>query len=168
MTDVFNRTYSNRIAHSIGLCCQPEHWSCREVRAEVGLLTPARAIGGAPGGGSSDVLLRQRRTIMTDKTATKPARRFARMRAEQAATDPGSTAAKIADPLPRPESKIAMVTRLLERSEGSSLDEIVASTGWLPHTTRAALTGLKKKGHVIGKAKVDDVTRYSIAKAPAA
>ena len=105
---------------------------------------------------------------MTDKTATRPARRFARMPAEQAATDPGSTAAKIADPLPRPESKIAMVTRLLERAGGASLDEIVASTGWLPHTTRAALTGLKKKGHVISKAKVDDLTHYSIVKAPAA
>ena len=61
-----------------------------------------------------------------------------------------------------------MVTRLLERAGGASLDEIVASTGWLPHTTRAALTGLKKKGHVISKAKVDDVTHYSIVKAPAA
>ena len=105
---------------------------------------------------------------MTDKTATRPARRFARMPAEPAATDPESTAAKIADPLPRPESKIAMVTRLLERAEGASLDEIVASTGWLPHTTRAALTGLKKKGRVISKTKVDDVTRYSIAKVPTA
>ena len=99
---------------------------------------------------------------MTDKTATRPARRFARMPAEPAATDPESTAAKIADPLPRPESKIAMVTRLLERAEGASLDEIVAATGWLRHTTRAALTGLKKKGHLVSKAKVDDVTRFTI------
>ena len=105
---------------------------------------------------------------MTDKTATRLARRFARMPAEPAATDPGATAARIADPLPRPEGKIAMVTRLLERAEGASLDEIVASTGWLPHTTRAALTGLKKKGRVISKTKVDDVTRYTINKVPAA
>lgn len=105
---------------------------------------------------------------MTDKTATKPARRFARMPAEPAATDPATAVLKTVDPSPRPESKIAMVTRLLERGEGASLDEMVAATGWLPHTTRAALTGLKKKGHVIGKAKVDAVTRYNIVKAPAA
>ena len=105
---------------------------------------------------------------MTDKTATKPARRMARMPAELAATEPASAAPPVVDPSPRPESKISMITRLLERSEGASLDEMVAITGWLPHTTRAALTGLKKKGHVIGKAKVDDVTRYTITKAPAA
>ena len=101
---------------------------------------------------------------MTDKTA----RRFARMPAEPAVSDPASPAPKTVDLDSRPESKIAMVARLLEREGGASLDEIVAATGWLPHTTRAALTGLKKKGRVIGKAKVDDVTRYAIAKAPAA
>lgn len=105
---------------------------------------------------------------MTDKTATKPARRFARMPTEPATTDLLSAASESAAPSPRPESKIAMVTRLLECSEGASLDEMVAATGWLPHTTPAALTGLKKKGHVISKAKVAEVTRYSIAKAPAA
>ena len=114
------------------------------------------------------MLLRQRRTTITDKTATKPARRFARMPAEPAATDPVSTAAKIAEPLPRPESKIAMVTRLLERSEGATLDEMVEATGWLPHTTRAALTWVKKRGHAFSKVKVDDVTRYTINKVPAA
>lgn len=105
---------------------------------------------------------------MTDKTATKPARRMARMPAEPAATDPATAAPNTVEFTPRPESKIAKVTGLLERSDGASLDEMVAATGWLPHTTRAALTGLKKKGHVISKAKVDAVTRYSILKAPPA
>jgi hypothetical protein len=105
---------------------------------------------------------------MTNKTATRSARRFARTPEELAAVDPSPTAAKIVDPSPRPESKIALLIRLLERAEGASLDEMVAATGWLPHTTRAALTGLKKKGHVISKTKVDDVTRYSIIKVPAA
>ena len=26
---------------------------------------------------------------------------------------------------------------------------LTAATGWLPHTARAALTGLKKKGHAV-------------------
>jgi hypothetical protein len=30
---------------------------------------------------------------------------------------------------------------------------MVAATGWLPHTTRAALTGLKKKDHVLERSK---------------
>jgi hypothetical protein len=40
--------------------------------------------------------------------------------------------------------------------------EMVEATGWLPHTTRAALTGLRKKGHAIAKGKRGDVTCYSI------
>jgi hypothetical protein len=60
-------------------------------------------------------------------------------------------------------TKTAKVLELLRRSTGASLDELVAATGWLPHTTRAALTGLRKKGHSIAKEKVDGLTRYSIA-----
>jgi hypothetical protein len=37
---------------------------------------------------------------------------------------------------------------------------MIAATGWLPHTTRAALTGLRKQGFAIDKAKVEGVTRY--------
>lgn len=62
----------------------------------------------------------------------------------------------------RGPSKIGVVVALLERPDGATLAEMVESTGWLPHTTRAALTGLKKKGHVITKAKRGDVTCYHI------
>ena len=31
----------------------------------------------------------------------------------------------------------------------TTLDELVASTGWLPHTTRAALTGLRRRGYAV-------------------
>jgi hypothetical protein len=34
-------------------------------------------------------------------------------------------------------------------TEGALLDKIVAATGWLPHTVRAALTGLRKRGYAI-------------------
>jgi hypothetical protein len=64
-------------------------------------------------------------------------------------------------------SKISLVLDLLRRDQGASLDEMVEATGWLPHTTRAALTGLRKKGHVIAKQKVADVTRYAIEQAAA-
>jgi hypothetical protein len=29
------------------------------------------------------------------------------------------------------------------------LDALVEATGWLPHTTRAALTGLRKRGYAV-------------------
>jgi uncharacterized protein DUF3489 len=63
---------------------------------------------------------------------------------------------------PKPASKISIVIDLLEHDEGATLDEMVKATGWLPHTTRAAMTGLKKKGHTIEKSKPDDLTCYRI------
>ena len=50
---------------------------------------------------------------------------------------------------PRPTSKIAAVVGLLSRCGGATLAELIAATGWLPHTIRAALTGLRKRGYVL-------------------
>jgi hypothetical protein len=33
----------------------------------------------------------------------------------------------------------------MERVTGATVDDMVGATGWLPHTTRAALTGLRRK-----------------------
>lgn len=64
---------------------------------------------------------------------------------------------------PQPRvTKQSLLIDLLKRKGGASLDEIVSATGWLPHTSRAALTGLRKKGHEIAKGKVDGTTRYQI------
>jgi hypothetical protein len=60
-------------------------------------------------------------------------------------------------------SKASIVLDLLRRPEGAMLNELVDSTGWLPHTTRAALTGLRKKGHVIEKTKRENATYYRVA-----
>ena len=56
---------------------------------------------------------------------------------------------------PRGGTKIAQVIELLQRGDGATLDELVAATGWLPHTTRAALTGLRKRGYVVGIDRAD-------------
>ena len=68
-------------------------------------------------------------------------------------------------PTPRPPRKIDQVIILLKRDAGATLPELIEATGWLPHTTRAALTGLRKKGHVIGKTCRDGITVYAIANA---
>lgn len=62
---------------------------------------------------------------------------------ELAAESPSATAA------PRSGSEIAVVLELLQRPAGASIDELQAATQWLPHTIRAALTGLRKRGHVV-------------------
>ncbi len=50
---------------------------------------------------------------------------------------------------PRGGTKIAQVIEMLRRRDGATLAELVAATGWLPHTTRAALTGLRKRGYAV-------------------
>jgi hypothetical protein len=77
--------------------------------------------------------------------------------------DTGSAAVQSSKPIAKAASKISGVIVLLQRAEGATLAEIVAATGWQPHTTRAALTGLKKKGHSITRDKRDEVTCYRIA-----
>lgn len=60
-------------------------------------------------------------------------------------------------------SQISVVIGLLLRNDGASLDELITATGWLPHTTRAALTGLRKKGHGIERFPSEGITRWRIA-----
>ena len=50
---------------------------------------------------------------------------------------------------PRSGTKLAQVTKLLQRDDGATIDELIATTGWLAHTTRAALTGLRKRGYAV-------------------
>jgi hypothetical protein len=50
---------------------------------------------------------------------------------------------------PRRGTKIARVIKLLQGNDGVTLAELVANTGWLSHTARAALTGLRKRGYAV-------------------
>ncbi len=63
------------------------------------------------------------------------------------------------------QTKAALVLALLGRGGGATLTELVEATGWLPHTTRAALTGLRKKGRALDKSKRDGVTCYRLMEA---
>ena len=66
---------------------------------------------------------------------------------------------------PRAASKSAAIIALLARTEGATLPELIEATDWLPHTTRAALTGLRKKGHAITRGTRDGATCYRIVEA---
>lgn len=98
---------------------------------------------------------------MTQKTAIKSNRQFAQE--PQQATAGDDAVSTLAER--KRESKIDKVITLLKREQGATLAEMVQATGWQSHTTRAMLTGLKKKGHVVTKDKRDGVTCYRIAKA---
>lgn len=72
--------------------------------------------------------------------------------------------------LPRPGSKQALLLSLMLCQQGASLAEMMEATGWLPHTTRAALTGLRQRGCTIERfASADGSSTYRITNAtPAA
>jgi hypothetical protein len=76
------------------------------------------------------------------------------------ASDAGPSTAPVAK-----TSKAAAVLALLARADGATTPELIEATGWLPHTTRAALTGLRKKGHAIERGKRDGATCYRIVSA---
>ena len=67
---------------------------------------------------------------------------------------------------PRGGSKLARVIALLERDHGATIVELIAATGWLAHTTRAALTGLCKRGYAVAIDRSDD-KRGSFYRIPA-
>ena len=95
-------------------------------------------------------------TNQETRPAAKRPRKMARDPNPPAAPEPGSKA----------QTKTDLVLGLLSRGGGATLDQLVAATGWLPHTARAALTGLKKKGHTITSDKPQGAQRvYRIAAA---
>ena len=53
----------------------------------------------------------------------------------------------------RAGSKQAKIVELMKRAKGATLGELVEATDWLPHTTRAALTGLRKRGLTVERVK---------------
>jgi Protein of unknown function (DUF3489) len=66
--------------------------------------------------------------------------------------------------VPRDGSKLALVIEHLQRADGATLIDLTQATGWLPHTTRAALTGLRKRGYAVIRERIgagDSVYRIS-------
>lgn len=60
-------------------------------------------------------------------------------------------------------TKSAAVTKLLSRNKGATLAEIMAITHWQPHSTRAFLTGLRKKGvEIMRETRSSGETSYRI------
>jgi hypothetical protein len=71
----------------------------------------------------------------------------------------------------RAGSKQATIVKLMSRPKGATLDEMIEATEWLPHTTRAALTGLRKRGFALERIKDEakgSVYRIKSDRAPVA
>ena len=76
----------------------------------------------------------------------------------------------------RTPSKASIVEAMLTKALGATIADLNAATGWQPHSCRAFLTGLRKKGKVIERTKRKDGSncyrivrpRKAIADLPAA
>jgi Protein of unknown function (DUF3489) len=56
---------------------------------------------------------------------------------------------------PRDGSKLALLIDLLQRADGATIVDLTQATGWLAHTTRAAITGLRKRGYAVTRERSD-------------
>jgi len=69
-----------------------------------------------------------------------------------------------AEQQPPASTKRAQLISLLERPEGASVAEVGQRLGWLPHTVRAAITGLRKAGREVTRSKdANDKSVYRLA-----
>ncbi len=70
-----------------------------------------------------------------------------KQRSRRAEPKPSSSKAKgsMSPPAPRPGTKQALLIDLLKRKKGATIAEIVAVTGWQPHSVRGAISGALKK-----------------------
>ena len=65
---------------------------------------------------------------------------------------------------PPASTKRAKLIAMLERPDGASVAEIGQRLGWLPHTVRAAITGLRRAGRAATRSKdADDRSVYRLA-----
>jgi uncharacterized protein DUF3489 len=74
--------------------------------------------------------------------------------AESDRTAAGASASEsapaLATPLaPRAGTKLAKTIETLRATEGATIGELAQAMGWLPHTTYAVLTGLRKRGYAL-------------------
>ncbi len=102
-------------------------------------------------------------------TTIKNPRRMARPPEAGTESNPAENdvpAANLSPAAPKRVTKRDLVLELLRGEGGAPLSAIVEATGWLPHTVRAVLTGLRKKGHDVSRSKIDGETRYLVAAAP--
>lgn len=102
----------------------------------------------------------------TNSTAPKTSRLTTKSGAPRAAKSTRRARGHLPEPgtqtvvAARPATKRDQLAAMLFRDEGATLDQMIAATGWLPHTTRAALTGLRKAGYAIDSDKIDGVRTY--------
>lgn len=90
----------------------------------------------------------------TEASRARPKGRGTRESGSVPRSSPRGHAAKPAEF--RAGSKQALILSMLQKRGGASIADLVSATGWLPHTTRAALTGLRKRGYGLERSRSEE------------
>jgi hypothetical protein len=130
-----------------------------------GLRPRARARAAAVQRGASAAAATLPQTIV-DRSAPSTGSGAAGRAASQPPPKPKRAGAAGASDADRPpaSTKRAVLISMLERAEGASVVDIGQRLGWLPHTVRAAVTGLRHAGREVTRSKNEsDQTVYRLA-----
>ena len=93
-------------------------------------------------------------------TANHDPRRRTRRASDSGKRDAGRAGA-VTTAEARP-TKQAAILNLLRRAKGASIADLTSAIGWQAHSVRAALTGLRKRGHDIERSVESGASRYRI------
>ncbi|NIJ43378.1 hypothetical protein FHS78_003693 [Parvibaculum indicum] len=78
-----------------------------------------------------------------------------------------NSASNLAPKSPPPTAgKLGHIIRLLQRTKGATIGDLVEATGWQPHSVRGAISGQLKKRHGLDVTATNDETRGRVYRLP--
>ncbi len=111
----------------------------------------------APEGASESIELSKNTALSPEHQTSQPVPR--------SQSDDLATATEPSANRPPASTKRALLIGMLEQPEGASVAEIGQQLGWLPHTVRAAITGLRHAGREVTRSKdADGRSVYRLAR----
>ena len=122
----------------------------REIRAKPGMPVWRH---GEEGGSYALVITKLGRTAI--KVEDDPESKNTEIGTQASASTDKVTSTESERSTPRQGSKLSVVIDLLARKKGAGIEELTSATGWLRHTTRAALTGLRRRGYAIERERLE-------------
>jgi hypothetical protein len=122
-----------------------------------GLATVAGRAAG-PETGSGEGGARRRAVQRASPTAE-------RLAAPEREVRPEENVAAAPAPEPRLGGKLGRVLDAVGAEGGATLAELAGLTGWLPHTTRAALTRLRRRGYALERLRLNGRKAYRLGAA---
>ena len=98
------------------------------------------------------------KSAAADITANRKPRKRTRRASDSGKRDAGKSGA-VTTAGARP-TKQASILDLLRRAKGASIGDLTSATGWQAHSVRAAVTGLRKRGHDVERSVESGASRY--------